>query len=337
MKFSRLYVEKDALSNPAAIRIMERYSYLPVQIIERYQDIFNRKNQSFQIQKKSQALILAVKNGQTVYKARERVNSFHGNLPVYFIDPVRNCIFNCDYCFLQGMHQSGHLLYFVNHEDAVQAVKDLPDEKIYLSISYLTDLLGMEQDFGVINDWLLSFADKSMEAAVTIEIRSKSDAFSVLRETSKKLGYVPQNVILVWSLSPSAVAAQYERGTASFQGRLLAARQAVAEGWRVRLCLDPVIRIPDWENIYKKCISSIFDRIPPESIEQFSFGVFRLSTEFLKQLRSARTDSDILYHSFEAKNGLASYSDSAVEEMKNALTEYLSGHLDADQYKFVHG
>lgn len=337
MNFSRLYAEKDALNHPAAVRIMKRYQQLPLQIIERYQDIFNRKNQSFQIQKKSQALILAVKTGQTVYRARERVNSFHGDLPVYFIDPVRNCVFNCDYCFLQGMHQSGHLLYFVNHENAVKAVKDLPDNNIYLSISYLTDLMGMEQDFGVIQDWLLSFADKSRDASVTIEIRSKSDAFHVLREISSKLGFVPQNVILVWSLSPSAVAAQYERGTASFQGRLMAARQAVTEGWRVRLCLDPVIRIPDWENIYKDCIRSVFARLAPESIEQFSFGVFRLSTEFLKQLRSARTDSDILYHSFEAKNGLASYSDSAVEEMRKTLTEYLSGYLHTDQYKFVHG
>ncbi|AFG37301.1 SPL family radical SAM protein [Spirochaeta africana] len=334
MKISRIYFEHAAADHPRTRALRERFAHLPQIGIPDYKTVFNRPNQRFQVQKQAQALILAQKP-MRLYEATERVDSFHRSVPVHFVDPVRNCVYNCDYCFLQGMHSSGHLLYFVNHDEAAgQALQAAAQQPIYLSISYLTDLLGMEDDLGVCRDWIQAVRGRP---DITVEIRTKSENYPSLRRLAAEMGGPPQNVLLVWSLSPAAIAARYERGTASFQGRLAAARLALQEGWRVRLCLDPIIRVPDWEAVYRECIRHTFARLDPARIEQLSFGVFRLGADFLRRLRESRQDSSILYHPFEVADGLATYQQQAIDEMQTAITDELSQFLQPSQYKFVHG
>ncbi|MFW6363679.1 MAG: hypothetical protein ACOC0D_07510, partial [Spirochaeta sp.] len=179
MKISRLYIEKAVRSEPRVAALRSRFAHLPQTEISSYKDIFNRPGQRFQVQKQAQALILARKEPIRLYEATERVDSFHRTIPVHFVDPVRNCVYNCDYCFLQGMHSSGHLLYFVNHDEAAQeALEAAQRQPLYLSISYLTDLLAMEDDLGVCADWIRSAAGHS---DITIEIRTKSEAYPSLR------------------------------------------------------------------------------------------------------------------------------------------------------------
>lgn len=335
MNIQRIYYETQVAADPRTIRLRERFSHLPQIEVASYKDVFNRPGQNFQAQKQSQAMILARKNPVRIFEASERVDSFHRSVPVHFIDPVRNCVYNCDYCFLQGMHASGHLLYFVNHNEVADEVTRMTRQQpIYLSISYLTDLMGMEAELGICRDWILTAAGNPN---LTVEIRTKSESYPVLRRVMDELGGPPDNVILVWSLTPSPIAARYERGTASFQGRLASARLALQEGWRVRLCFDPVMRVEGWREQYSDCIQQTFHRLPPEKIEQVSFGVFRLSADFLKRLRSVRRDSPILYHPFTVENGLATYSQNAVAEMHDFLEQELSRLLEPGQHKFVHG
>ena len=61
-----------------------------------------------------------------------------------------NCLYNCDYCFLQGMYSSGNMIVFVNQIDLQKAINEeiaknkTSDSSITISVSYNTDLLAMD-------------------------------------------------------------------------------------------------------------------------------------------------------------------------------------------------
>ena len=327
--FSHIYVERRALDYPDTHTVLERFPGAQRIEIDHYKDVFNRPGQRFQVQKHAPKLILAVEQDGFLYEGSERIKSF-GDDVIYYNSLVRNCVYNCDYCFLQGMHQSGNIVMFMNNEDFMEAAAELGRKKpFYLSISYLTDLPAFEYILPYCERWI-RFAQEHPE--ITIELRTKSDNFPAIRHLTP-----PENVVLVWSLSPEAIARSYEKGTASFKNRLFAARNAQRAGWRTRLCFDPVLRVPDWQRLYREAIEETFRRLDPEGIESLSFGVFRLHPDFLKRIRKQRQDADILYYPFEAADGVASYPPQELEEMREFLERTFAEYLPKEALSFVHG
>lgn len=331
----RVYYEREALEWPDTSIILERLSHLPSVEVEHYKDIFNRPGQHFQTQKRAPALILAVEREKLLYDGSTRVASWNGTVPLYYNAPVRNCVFNCDYCFLQGMHSSGNIVLFVNGPDFMRkAAERAAEGAIFLSISYLTDLLAFEKLLPICRQWI-EFAEAT--PGLEIELRTKSEYFTAIRDIP-----APRRTVLSFSLSPASVAAKYERGCASFAGRLFAARQAQVAGWRIRLCFDPVIRVTDWQKEYRDCIRETFRRLDPERIEEVSFGVVRLAPDFLSRIRAGRSDSDMLYYPFRQETGadgstVATYPVEQREEMREFVYTELRRHIDEARVNFVHG
>ena len=331
----RVYYEADALDWPDTSTILQRLSHLPQVEIDHYKDVFNRPGQNFQAQKRAPALILAVERDRLLYEGSERVESWNGNVPLYYNAPVRNCVFNCDYCFLQGMHNSGHIVLFVNTRDFMdEAAKRADQGPIFLSISYLTDLLAFERLWPVCRQWI-EFAETHPN--IDLELRTKSEYFTAIRDIP-----APRHTVLSFSLSPPSIAAAYEKGCAAFAGRLFAAHQAQVAGWRVRLCFDPVIRVADWEQQYRDAIAETFRRLDPDLIEEISYGVVRMAPDFLARMRGMRSDSDILYYPFDRESlpggaTVSTYPQKARAEMRSVLHAELTKYMSPDRVHYVHG
>ena len=114
--FSEIYVEKGALTYPLTNRILSRFPERKVTEIAHYKDIFNVAGQDFLAQKRSPALILAVNNGKRIYDGARPCQSF-GHEHFYYTSQVKNCLYDCEYCFLRGMYPSGNIVIFVNTDD----------------------------------------------------------------------------------------------------------------------------------------------------------------------------------------------------------------------------
>lgn len=339
--FRRIYVERRALQYEVAQSVLSRFPDLPVVPIEDYRDLFHRPGQSFSVQKSSPALILAVKQGELLYRGNDRINSWH-RTTLYYNDMIRNCLYNCEYCFLQGMHQSAHTLIFVNFEDFLSAVRNEVDEKrrnsaradgesplLHLSLSYLTDLLGFAP--------VVPFASKWVEAApslpeVEFEIRTKSDNYPSLRKLRPA-----SNVILAWSISPADIASRLERGTASLPNRLFAAASAARAGFRVRLCFDPVIVGHDWQRRYERCLHEAFSRLPAELVEMASYGTLRMNATQLRRIERDRPSALSLHGIRRRDGGLSTYDDRVIEEVRKTMGALLSRYLPPERILFVHG
>ena len=98
--FSHIYVERDAFGFELTDLALSKFPRATVIKIGHYKDVFNRPEQDFQIQKSSMKLILAKKTEPFLYPASDMVQEF--DTPnVYYNTPILNCLYNCDYCFLQ--------------------------------------------------------------------------------------------------------------------------------------------------------------------------------------------------------------------------------------------
>lgn len=328
--FAHLYYEERALAFPLAERIRAHYAHLPQTQIDDYGELFNRKRQHFQIQKRAQALILAVKQEHFLYRGTERIKSF-GNDHIYYTDQIRNCVYNCSYCFLQGMHQSAHCVLFVNEDDYQQAVRDelAQQQRLNLSISYLSDLLAVEHLAELCRGWIeMARAHRQLN----IEIRTKSnniDALDTIRAA--------ENVRLVWSLTPRRYAQRYEHGTASLPNRLRAARSALERGWKVALCFDPIIYGDGWRDEYRALLEETFQRLPADQISSISYGTFRMHSDYFKRMLNQQPKNDILLQGYEQTNQLTAHSAETQASMKQAFEKEIMAYYPLEQVFFVHG
>ena len=133
--FSHIYVEKRAQAYPEMNDILRKFPRSTVIEIEDYKRVFNRSNQNFQAQKKSLKLIIAVKKDHFIYNGSQYAPNF--DLPNFYYNTVMlNCLYNCDYCYLQGMFISGNIVIFINFEDFVQHAEKILKERgsIYLCV-----------------------------------------------------------------------------------------------------------------------------------------------------------------------------------------------------------
>lgn len=321
--FTHIYVEERALNYKETQSILKRFPNAAVIHIRHYKDIFSRSSQNFVMQKKSQKLILAVKEESFLYQGAVVCQDF-GNHHFYYTSAVMNCIYNCEYCYLQGMYPSGNLVVFVNLEDAFsETARLLRRHPVYLCVSYDTDLLGLEGVLGHSARWI-GFAGAHPD--LKIEIRTKSANYEPLR------GLTPRdNVILAWTLSPEDIVRRYEHNTPSLHLRLAAIESALKAGWRVRLCFDPMIWHDNWKASYLEMVQAVFRRIPAEKVEDASVGVFRVSAAYLKPMRRQSPSSPVLQYPYEADHGVYHYKKSLSREMTGFLQDALSEFLSEDQ------
>ncbi len=114
--FSHIYIEKEAFTFADTNKVLQKYSGSRIIEIDHYKDIFSRNGQDWRLQKRSNNLILAVRRDHFLYEGKEITPDF-GNQRFFYNALVLNCIYDCDYCYLQGMFPSANVVMFVNNED----------------------------------------------------------------------------------------------------------------------------------------------------------------------------------------------------------------------------
>ncbi len=306
--FSHIYVEKDVADHPVSKDIINSFSESRIIPIHHYKDVFSRAGQEFSAQKESQKLILAAGRPPFLYRGADVCPSF-GNPSFYYASSVMNCIYNCQYCYLQGMYPSANLVVFVDIEkiflevertaDKLSEENSSPPVPLYLCNSYDTDLLAIRRIIPLADRWL-DFADTRQD--VLIEMRTKSTSASLFSRRKPA-----ENVIIAWTLSPDPVADTFEKGTPPLSARLKAAAKAVDNGWRVRLCIDPVLFVNNWEELYANLVEDISRELDTDRIESISFGVFRMGKQFLKRARKVNPASPILQYPYILEGGVYTY------------------------------
>jgi spore photoproduct lyase len=319
--FSYIYVEKKVLNHPRTEKILKKIPRGKVILIDHYKDVFCRKKQSVSLQNQAPMLILAAKEGRLIYEGAPVCQSF-GNEFFYYTSCVMNCIYNCEYCYLKGMYPSGNIVIFVNLEDIFQEVEQiLKKHPVYLCVSYDTDLIALEDVTGFVGEWI-EFARNHRD--LRIEVRTKCGRRDLWQQWRAS-----ENIIFAFTISPEWVVEQYEHRTASLQERLLCAKIAMEQGFLVRLCFDPMIYCPNWRTEYEVMMNQVEQRIDIKKLYDVSVGSFRISQDYMKNLRREMTNSAVVQFPFENEGGVYHYPGELMEEMEKTVVQRLENNLGA--------
>lgn len=321
--FSHIYVEESVRNHPRTRAILDKFPLAKVIEIGHYKDVFCRSRQSCILQHRSQNLILAAKQGTLIYKGAPVCQSF-GNHHFYYTSCMMNCIFDCEYCYLKGMYPSANIVIFVNLEEIfARAEEMLKSHPMYLCVSYDTDLLAFEQITGYAEEWC-NFTEKHEN--LKIEIRTKCANMPFARKAKQIPG-----VIYAFTLSPQAVIDACEHHTPSLADRLSCAAELIKAGCPVRLCFDPMIYLPRWEQHYGEMLKQVYDTIDLTKIMDVSVGTFRISQDYLKKMRKQEPDSAVVWFPFQNENGFYHYPDELMEQMELFLTEKLAKKISKEK------
>ncbi len=283
MKIKTIYVEDKIKDHKNTKQIISRINYENLIYCEHYSEIFNPSNQNFRIQKKFPSLILAKKDGNLVHEAPKDFSIGYKNN--YYFSHMFNCLYDCKYCYLQGMLNSANYLIFVNYEDFLNKIKKIilknQDTTCFFS-GYDCDSLALEK--------ITRFVEKSinyfekMNKGI-LEIRSKSINIEVL----KKRKPLP-NVIPAFSLNPQFVINNFEDKTPSLLKRLNAISTLQKNEWYVGLRFDPIVW-NDSDERYISFFNKVFKTIDIGKVHSVTLGNFRMPSTYLKKISKIRPDN----------------------------------------------
>ena len=326
-----LYIEKAVIEHPRAQAVMARYPKANQVLIDRYSEVFNSHNQNFRIQKKNPALILAAKQNKKVHSTPEQYET--GGGAHYYFSHMLNCIYDCRYCFLQGMLRSANYLLFVNYEDFLDDIKTVAAEHAkdqkpaWFFSGYDCDSLAYEPVTRFADYFVAAF--ENIPNAV-LELRTKSTQVRSLLERD-----VSKNVVIASSLSPEMVAKELEVGAPPLQKRIDALAKLQNAGWRIGLRFDPVIWHSNYAQDYQDMIELVFKTLDADKIDSLTLGGFRLPKDHYKTMYRLYPEHWLFSAGLNEKEGMVSYRREIEEQVLNTV-QNLSRSWVANDKLFVY-
>ncbi len=219
------------------------------------------------------------------------------------------------------MYPTANVVIFVDIERVFEQVERLLQKHpLFLCVSYDTDLLAFEGVTSFVRRWL-EFAQR--HPSLTIEVRTKSANYNSIADISPL-----DNAVLAWTVSPQTIIEQFEHRTPSLSLRLKNIKQAMDDGWKVRLCFDPMLYVNGWKEVYAECVDKVFAELKAEQVLDVSTGVFRVGKDYLKQMKKANPNSKILAYPFVKSNDdVYTYQSYVNEEMLKFMQKTLSNYI----------
>jgi len=321
-----IYIEENILQHPRVLDICARFPQARQIPCTRYGEVFNPKAQNFRLQKQQPALILAEKYKGFALKTPPQYGI--GAERNYYFSHMLNCLYDCRYCFLQGMYQSANYVLFINYEDYFADIERLcaetPDEPVHFFSGYDCDSLALES--------ISQFAQHFVPFIQSIpnawmELRTKSNQ-------TRALLAIPayQRCIVAFSFTPDEIASSLEHQAPSIKKRLDALVKLQAHGWPIGLRFDPIIYEDDYQAHYRALFAFIFAKIKPDSLHSVSLGVFRLPDNYFKKIHKLYPEEKLFASPLESQQGMMSYKAELENEMMQFCTAELLHYITEEQF-----
>lgn len=294
MRIDRLYVERAAEQWPATNEIIKKLEPLETVSIEDYQDLFSRRKTDYLEKRNTRNLFIAVKRGAMVKEAPPAYGYGLSDLHYYYVHAY-NCVYECEYCYLQGYFSSPDLVFFVNHGDALEEMQQIAaahrgKKRVWFHAGEFSDSLALSHISGELPYYWKFFQDNP---DTWLELRTKSVNLSVLRS----LPPLP-NVVVSFSLATEPQAAAYDRETPSVEQRLAAMQRLRDMGFRLGIHFDPIIYAEDFADKMQVIAGQIRKVVGYGAIEYISVGAVRFAKDVYREARSNYVDSQMFARHF---------------------------------------
>ncbi|MCX5885455.1 MAG: radical SAM protein [Proteobacteria bacterium] len=181
------------------------------------------------------------------------------------------CPFDCSWCYLKGTFR-------FRPEGIKPTVKDLEKVKLHVQ-TFLNEVQEPEiLNTGELADSLMIENGSNAFSKFIIPLFEAQDRHKVLFVTKSNniknlLEMNPHNQVIVsFTLNALSVAESWERKAPKVLDRIKAAAELDKAGYEVRVRIDPMVPMDNWEELYRELIDSVFSKFRPERI---TFGSLR--------------------------------------------------------------
>lgn len=287
--FSRIFIESHLADDPGCRNIVNSFKDVPIKHIKKIEDVWGRVKRPYLQKRTDLNLFIGTKKGALVKRAPEAYG-IDGD-PHYFFIHSYNCIYECEYCYLQGYFNTPDIVLFVNHEDIGREIERITEETRkknprhtpWFHAGEYSDSLALSHLTGEIPFYFDLF--KRLPQA-KLEFRTKSAS---VREILKC--HPLPNVITTFSLAPDKVCKTVERGTAPLKARLKAIEKLHQANHPVGIHLDPIMYETELAEEYGELVEQIDRAIPCSQVSYFSLGVPRFTGAVHRQVRTNYPES----------------------------------------------
>jgi len=290
VKFGRIFFETQVKNNAVTERILSRYSNIPRVQIAKVEDVFGKVRKPYLHKRTGLNLFIGRKEGSLVKEAPDAYGLSNGR-HFYFIY-AHNCIYECEYCYLQGYFDSPDIVLFVNYEEMLNEMSRLckmyAEETVWFHAGEFSDSLALGHLTGEW-PWLWRLASENSNAR--LELRTKSANVTCILDLEPV-----ENIMVSYSLSPQSQIENHDRKTPSLPARLRAIEKLVKRGFQIAIHLDPVII--DYVDDYPALVSKLAGLIPPEQMAYISIGVVRFTPKVHKEVMANYGQSQMLAADF---------------------------------------
>lgn len=326
MRFNKVFIESAVLSSPRVEQILAKIEWQERIEITALDEVFGRVRKPYFQKRDNLNLFIAQKKGQLVKPAPPAYGK--SGAPHFYFIHAYNCIYECQYCYLQGYFNSPDLVFFVNYEEIMAEIVRLAHEYRELAPWFhageFSDSLALSH---ITQELPLLFDTFAELPWAQLELRTKSVNLRQL-EKLKPLA----NVTISFSLAPAKRVKNTELKTPSLALRLQAIERLCQLGFRVGVHLDPIIYDSQFVGDYRQLCQQIGEVLPDQSLEYVSLGVVRFTKDVFYQVKKNYPDSDFIQQDYaKSFDGKVRYIRPLRNQILSYVRDLLSSHYPSEK------
>ena len=193
----------------------------------------------------------------------------------HVLSPAMGCPFDCSYCFLNFYMPERKIVIHSNLDRMFDELKVFLDDKNNpfprIGTGEFMDSMALKE-LDDVNMEIMDIIKKRPDAVM--EFKTKSSRIEPF------LGqHGSPNIVLSWSLNPPWLIEKEEKGTATLEQRLTAAKEAQKSGYSLAFHFDPIFMKEDSLKDYLDLVDKIFEHVKADTVKWFSLGGFRYTEE----------------------------------------------------------
>ena len=220
------------------------------------------------------------------------------------------------------------MVLFVNYEDFQQdisdTIKSFTTTTPHFFSGYDCDSLAMEGITNFTAEFLPFFAEHQQ---AYFELRTKSIRTKSLLTTQSL-----SNCVVAFSMTPPALASEFEAGAPPVSRRLKVIAALQERGWPIGLRFDPLIYDRDYQTRYRDLFAQVFSTVEIKNLHSVSLGQFRLPREVYKTMHKLNPDEKLLAYGLQEKDGMVSYHSDLARQLHDFCATELLKYIPDEKF-----
>ena len=288
--FKRIFVEASVKDLDYTNHITQKFPKIEIEYIDKIENIWGRVKKPYLQKRDNLNLFIGKKVGQLVKEAPDAYGLGHEKH--YYFVHAYNCIYECQYCYLQGYFNTPDIVLFVNHDEIIKKMQELVDinPDSWFHAGEYSDSLALSH---ITNEWPAYWEFFKNNPKAKLELRTKS-VNSRLIENFEPF----PNIYISFTLAGHSEGKLFDYKCPSVKARLKAIEKLAKKGFKIGIHFDPIIYSDNCFESYGEVITELMSTLPEKQLGYVSIGVVRFTKPVYKEVERNYPESKLLAQDF---------------------------------------